>query len=351
MLLNGYWTVVMLYLLAAFAGLVLAIVQSPWWVGYYVYHQMLLPIAILTAIVFALEVAFRLAKSTALDIWFILTAIALALTVVYFNPNLHGMYAMFALSTLTSIMFFNRQRAFLSCLLSIGALLLLQLSPPHRESMTLYELIAMIVLLLGAYLLGVGIILRGEMILNQLKKAMESERDLLVDNIMYDTITKTDALTSLYNHKTFHEYLDSLLKLDMSSLRLQVALIDIDNFKTINDTYGHWVGDIVLKRIGMAIREHLTPNDFVARYGGEEFAVILTDAEFEQSMVALNRVRELISAMKFEELGDHTVTVSIGLVQHVFGARKEELFKTADARLYEAKRTGKNRVVGTGHDA
>ncbi|PWK09026.1 diguanylate cyclase (GGDEF)-like protein [Tumebacillus permanentifrigoris] len=351
MILNGYWTVVWLYLLAALLGLVFAIVQSPWWVGFYLYHRMLIPTAVLIGIVGALEIAFRTVKSPRLDIWFILTATAIAFTVVFYNPNLHGMYAMFALSTLTSIMYFDRKRALLSCLLSIGALLVLQASPEHQASMTVYEIIAMIAMLIGAYLLGVGIILRGDQLRNQLKKAMESERDLLVDNIMYDTITKLDALTSLYNHKTFHEYLDSLLKLDLTSLRLQVALIDIDNFKMINDTYGHWVGDIVLKRIALMIREHLTPNDFVARYGGEEFAVILTDAEFDTSWATLDRIRELIAAEKFEELGDHTVTVSIGLVQREPGLCKEDLFKTADARLYEAKRTGKNRVVGTLHES
>ncbi|MBL0387434.1 GGDEF domain-containing protein [Tumebacillus sp. ITR2] len=345
-ILTGYWTVVLLYLLAGLAGLVLTLVQYAWWVDYYLFHQLLLPLLLMSAEVGALELAFRKRKGS-MEPWFILTATTLAATIVLFNPNLHGMYALFALSTLTSLMYFDRKLTLFSCLLGIVTLLLLQLDPAIHASMTLYELIAMIATLSGAYLLGLGVISRGEQILNQLTKAMESERDLLVDNIMYDTMTKTDALTGLYNHKTFHEYLDSLLNVEAEQLSLQVAVLDIDNFKSINDTYGHWVGDLVLKRIALMIREYVTPNDFVARYGGEEFALILTDADSKQAFRTLDFIREKISQVPHDELAGRSVTVSIGFAERVPDMRKENLFKIADARLYEAKRTGKNKVVGT----
>ncbi|WP_161780636.1 sensor domain-containing diguanylate cyclase [Tumebacillus flagellatus] len=344
-LLNGYWMVVLLYFLAGLAGLVVTIVQFAWWLDYYLLHQLLIPLGLMAVEVAALEFGFR-KRQERMEVWFLLTATVLAATIVWFNPNLHGMYALLALSTLMSLIYFERRLTLFSALLGILALFLLQVNPAVHASMSAYELIAMVAALFGAYLLGLCVILRGEQILNQLKKAMESERDLLVDNIMYDTMTKTDALTGLYNHKTFHEYLDSLLKLEADQLTMQVALLDIDNFKSINDTYGHWVGDLVLKRIALMIREVVTPNDFVARYGGEEFALILTDSTAEQGHRTLDEIRRRISEVVHEELDGRSVTVSIGFTDREPGMRKEELFKMADTRLYTAKRTGKNKVVG-----
>ena len=93
-----------------------------------------------------------------------------------------------------------------------------------------------------------------------------------------DKLTKTDALTDLYNHMTFHEYFEKLIEQhEQNGLPLQLAIFDIDNFKLVNDMFGHRAGDAVLQRVSELIRSKVSTNDFVARYGGEEFAILFTD--------------------------------------------------------------------------
>jgi diguanylate cyclase (GGDEF)-like protein len=93
----------------------------------------------------------------------------------------------------------------------------------------------------------------------------------------------------------------------------------------------------------------VSPNDFVARYGGEEFAVIFTEKTSEEAYLILETIRLKIANMKYPELADHSVTVSIGLQSYEQGTGKEKLFKNADDSLYTSKKTGKNKTTSTSH--
>lgn len=126
---------------------------------------------------------------------------------------------------------------------------------------------------------------------------------------------------------------------------LQLAIIDIDNFKRVNDTYGHWTGDIVLKQVASILQESITSNDFVARYGEEEFAVIFIGKSIQEITDMLEAIRYLIEKTTFPELDGKSVTVSIGVQPYVKNEGKASLFKFADAHLYTAKVTGKNKIV------
>jgi diguanylate cyclase (GGDEF)-like protein len=126
---------------------------------------------------------------------------------------------------------------------------------------------------------------------------------------------------------------------------LHLAIIDIDNFKKVNDTYGHWAGDIVLKSVSRCIKELLTPNEFVARYGGEEFTVIFTEKTVGEAYQMLDNIRLEIAQTKHPELDHQSVTVSIGLESYVEGEGRENLFKRADHSLYTSKKTGKNKIT------
>ncbi|MFE4710516.1 GGDEF domain-containing protein [Paenibacillus sp. NPDC056722] len=216
----------------------------------------------------------------------------------------------------------------------------------------LLEFIAMEFVFLLFLLMARAVIVRSKETGEYLEQLTKSEQGLLVERAISDKLLKIDALTGLYNHKTFHEYLDSLLEqCENNGLMLQLALFDIDNFKRVNDTYGHWVGDLVLKEVAAKVGEKIGLNDFAARYGGEEFAVIYTDRNCSEAYSAAEELRLTIEQMEHPYAGGHPITVSIGLCRYQLGDGKEQLFRKTDDALYQAKRSGKNRVVTSSVDS
>ena len=124
-------------------------------------------------------------------------------------------------------------------------------------------------------------------------------------------------------------------------------MVDLDHFKSINDSFGHLVGDAVLRQMGELLREQARTVDVVARYGGEEFVIVVPDTDVEGGVVFAERLRERIEKHKFSE-GDLevAVTVSIGVADVVAGKKRtvNEILKLADDALYRAKADGRNRV-------
>jgi diguanylate cyclase (GGDEF)-like protein len=167
------------------------------------------------------------------------------------------------------------------------------------------------------------------------------------NSLLMERLSKTDALTGLFNHKMFYEYLEQTLR-DLSEGRLtevHLAIIDIDNFKQINDSYGHATGDLIVRRVAEAIRNNKTSSDFVARYGGEEFAIIFRDKNMQQACQIAENIRIELANLHHPEIGHKPVTISIGLKQANPKMSKSELFERADELMYAAKRQGKNRTV------
>lgn len=157
--------------------------------------------------------------------------------------------------------------------------------------------------------------------------------------------TTKDDLTGLYLRDVFDVVLrQKIEEAKRNNIQLSLLMMDIDDFKIVNDSYGHQLGDNVLKKIGNTIINSLVRKmDLPARYGGEELAVIMPDANREQVFKAAERIRKAISQLKFE---DFSVTISIGISR--FGRdinTSEKLLKAADNALYEAKDKGKNRVI------
>jgi diguanylate cyclase (GGDEF)-like protein len=163
-----------------------------------------------------------------------------------------------------------------------------------------------------------------------------------------EKLATTDGLTGLANHRTFQARLDEhLLASQRYGKRLALILCDIDHFKSVNDTYGHPVGDQVLRGVARALSKEARATDLVARYGGEEFAVIMPETDAAGGRVIAERIREKVGALVFAtELGQLRVTISLGLATFPDeGRRKAELVELADACLYHAKRGGRNRTV------
>ncbi|MBU1245007.1 GGDEF domain-containing protein, partial [Myxococcota bacterium] len=127
---------------------------------------------------------------------------------------------------------------------------------------------------------------------------------------------------------------------------LSVIMADIDHFKRVNDTYGHLMGDQVLKQVATILASVVRAGDAVIRYGGEEFLIVLTGVASERALAIAERARQTIEAteFRFHEISFHT-TISMGVAQLRPGESREELIKRADEALYAAKNDGRNRSV------
>ncbi|WP_087017673.1 GGDEF domain-containing protein [Thaumasiovibrio subtropicus] len=155
-----------------------------------------------------------------------------------------------------------------------------------------------------------------------------------------------DSLTRLQNRRAFFSILhDEHLRAEKNHHHVYVlAAFDIDNFKQLNDTYGHAKGDIVLKTLARTMRDACRAKDTAARLGGEEFIVLMPYSSIDDAMLTTDLIRETFSHRAEEEC-DVTSSVSIGIAQYRPGLEAEEILNAADKALYSAKSSGKNRVV------
>jgi diguanylate cyclase len=156
----------------------------------------------------------------------------------------------------------------------------------------------------------------------------------------------TDQLTQIANRRGLLQAFDAeRARLDRAATPLAVGLLDIDNFKRLNDELGHGAGDEALKSLAAVVSKTLRPTDHVARYGGEEFVVLLPDTPVAEAQQILTRLqRSLTGGLFMHEHKQVFVTFSAGVTAYRPGERIEEALERADQGLYEAKRTGKNRT-------
>jgi diguanylate cyclase len=180
-----------------------------------------------------------------------------------------------------------------------------------------------------------GALLRAEKEIELLKaKLQESQHDALYD-----------ALTGLCNRRYFDSELESKLDIDVLSL----MLIDIDHFKILNDTYGHQMGDLVLKSVAKKLQSACRDDAQVFRYGGEEFVVLMPGANLQKARHVADVLRRSIEKISVKDrrtdtvLGD--VTVSVGVAQKMKGEHPKDFIDRADKFLYQAKNLGRNRVM------
>jgi len=166
----------------------------------------------------------------------------------------------------------------------------------------------------------------------------------------------TDALTGLYNRRYLESHFGRLQeRLKSSSKRVAALLIDIDRFKSVNDTYGHEAGDVVLRGASNLLRENLRGFDTAVRLGGEEFVVIMPDCSDHVAGLAAERLRRTVEASRFDLPGVEeplALTISIGVATAVAGEQDlDGLLRAADQAVYSAKEQGRNCVVVSGEDA
>ena len=174
-----------------------------------------------------------------------------------------------------------------------------------------------------------------------IKRLAEVERE----NKHLISLSLTDALTGLYNYRFFYKQLEiEMARTRRTAHSCSLMMIDLDNFKLVNDTRGHVEGNDFLVEVTTTIGQKLRPTDILCRYGGDEFAVIMPATGLFDAMRIGQRLRESVSRIPWKL--DHAVSVSIGLAEYQPDCRQEasEFINMADSALFKAKRTGKNRI-------
>jgi diguanylate cyclase (GGDEF)-like protein len=181
----------------------------------------------------------------------------------------------------------------------------------------------------------------------QLQKLTE---ELQEKNKFLENLANFDGLTQVYNHRYFQLFLEKEInRAKRSGLNLSLILMDIDFFKKFNDTYGHQVGDFILKEFCKATKTLVRQYDLVARYGGEEFVIVLPDTSNPDAKHVAEKIRKFVDTYRFRyEDKVYHVSISLGVSTYSptqKGYSKNELIELADKALYVAKKNGRNRVV------
>jgi diguanylate cyclase (GGDEF)-like protein len=342
LLLQSYWVVVILSIIVECTFLLITKVPTYEFISLFIIR----PTVILAFIVLLAESGVRwLPKHH--DYVLITSATLLAITIAAIHSSLEYLLFFLFFPIMISIFYFQYKKLLYAILNTGIALFTLHAYDNNfHANNSAAGLIAMASVLFVYSGFAFGVLARGREVLMHLRTSYESNQELLVRTILMDKLAKTDALTDTYNHMAYHEFKDNLVdQADNSRVALHLAIMDIDNFKSVNDTYGHKAGDVVLRIVAKIARSKASSNDIVARYGGEEFALLFTDKSFQEVYDLVEEIRVSIASTNHEALLGLSVTVSIGLNTYTPGMGKEALFQGADAALYEAKHSGKNRTA------
>jgi len=268
------------------------------------------------------------------------------LVVAYYADTARGAMLLVFIAIFIFGMFRLKVRQFLYLTVFVmvmygGVIYALTRFKPRHINLTV-ELLAMVVL--GAVLIWFSFIggyinrLRESVIKanHELSRAMGTIAELAIH----------DDLTQVFNRRHLFTVLQREKSLcDRGQAAFSLCMIDLDHFKRINDTYGHMMGDIVLKTIAQCIQNNIRSVDYLARYGGEEFALVLAYPTVQDSLKCAERLRQLCGALVFEGLpGSLHVTVSLGVALYEPPESVDELVRRADAALYRAKAGGRDRV-------
>lgn len=275
----------------------------------------------------------------------------LMISVVVIMHLLSTIFAAFAAATVLSMMYNNRRLTLVTALLGIISYVLIALIvipargslPPHD----IIDMIANIIILSLTWFLGMRFMDSCDRLVEKIVKS-EVEKEELIYKI------KRDALTGLYNHAAFYSHLDEMiLRNRREGLEFSIIIYDIDNFKKVNDTYGHALGDTVLLGVASIFEKYEESEVQPHRYGGEEFTLLVTGAFSKASEIA-DELREAFAAMPFYKNDKNhnaadalyfTMSGGVARWDEAYGGRRE-FFAAADELLYKAKQSGKNKVCG-----
>lgn len=212
-------------------------------------------------------------------------------------------------------------------------------------SITLSSLIWSMAVLLPAevptqYILQLGFVVESMLILVAFTVEI---RHVLVEQERLKFLSSKDGMTNFYNKRVLVEKVEELLR---GENKFSLILIDIDNFKEINDVLGHLEGDNIIIRIAELIQDSIRPDDIPCRYGGDEMLIILPNTTEQETLLIAESIRQRIEQEYLKGLKeDVTVSISIGVAEHIKGESYKAMVHRVDQALYRAKKTGKNRTV------
>lgn len=347
MILNIYWVMSIIVLGSQFLIYKVVSPLAPFLtLSMYFSEDMFVPDTLFLFIIITLE-ALNLRKPELTEPAIVAASQLMAIIYLYFvNEHFSVAPLVLLFPMLVSIIYFKIKYLLSSLFLCFLGLFCVSQYAGHREPSEIIDLIIMASVMLAAAFTGLGVIRRGGELIDTLDKVQQSEQELRIQTIVMERMSGIDPLTGLHNHKAFHEYMQQLLdQQNRNPFTVQLAILDIDNFKQVNDTFGHWVGDIALKQVGTCISKHIGSNDFAARYGGEEFVIIICESEIDKTLQTIERLRKAIALSPIAEMNHRQVTVSIGLHDIVGGESKEHCFQQADQALYTSKKLGKNQTT------
>ena len=193
-----------------------------------------------------------------------------------------------------------------------------------------------------------GVVLGAKVVAALERKALRKKSNELMDQLTVQATT--DQLTGIRNRRSIYEKLDSLIQsCKDNSSNFGIILLDIDFFKSVNDTYGHHAGDMVLIEAAKRFSQNIRSNDFIGRQGGEEFLALIDDIEIDEITQIAERVRQSIESNVINLEGTEIkITVSGGIAHSSEKIERDDLINLADERLYLAKENGRNRIINQG---
>jgi diguanylate cyclase (GGDEF)-like protein len=179
----------------------------------------------------------------------------------------------------------------------------------------------------------------------EMLKAVTDQAAVAINKAQLQEVAITDFLTGLYIRRYFMSRLqDELIRSERYNKTFSIAMVDIDKFKTVNDTYGHAAGDLVLKEAGRFFQKNLRQTDVIARYGGEEFVIFFPETNKKLAFILAERLRKEFFQIKLDKLP--RLTISLGISSYPEdGEDIETLIKNADTAMYAAKQSGRNKAV------
>jgi diguanylate cyclase (GGDEF)-like protein len=248
-----------------------------------------------------------------------------------------------ALSIQLCSILLSERATFAIAIFQLGALAATVLLSPGLMKLNLPSLFAFIVF---AATLGIISSFTNRKQIEQIEK---QRNQLQKDEIQLKNLSNRDSLTALYNRRYMELSLDKEIeKASKNKQSLGIIMVDVDHFKTINDTMGHAVGDCVLNQVASILLENKKSSDIACRFGGDEFVLILPGCALEEALKRAEDIRQIIEKTDFKAGGKTAkrITLSFGvstLPDH--GKTREELLRSADNAMYSAKEAGRNRVV------